>query len=169
MKAAGLDAGIRARLLLRLYRADFRNEMGGVLVETYRYRASYAIQRSGGALSPMLLWLTALRDSLLNGLGERLRPRSRGAGATGVVTWKSLAAAAQAFVSDRRFRHPDCEFRYVRTGSIGVSKALSVIADYTAVAGGSSEHRTQPDAVSASPKSETTSYSQEEGHEKRCS
>ena len=54
------------RLLLRLYPADFRDEMGDALVETYLYRSSES--------SVIWIWLVALWDSLRNGLGERVRP-----------------------------------------------------------------------------------------------
>ena len=54
------------RLLLRLYPPDFRDEMGEGLVETYRERARET--------SKAVVWCAALRDSLVNGLGERLKP-----------------------------------------------------------------------------------------------
>src|SRR2546422_7650276 len=54
------------RLLLRLYPADFRDEMGEALVETYLHRSREE--------SVALVWCAALWDSLRNGLGERLRP-----------------------------------------------------------------------------------------------
>jgi hypothetical protein len=60
-------------LLLRLYPADFRDEMGEALVETYRDRCRAALHR-GGAPALGWVWLRALADSLRNGLGERLRP-----------------------------------------------------------------------------------------------
>src|SRR5262249_4863252 len=59
------------RLLLRLYPADFRDEMGEALVETYLHRAAET--------SPVWVWWVAFWDSLRNGLGERLRP---------AVAWK---------------------------------------------------------------------------------
>ena len=61
------------RLTLRLYPADFRDEMGEALVETYRDRSRAALQR-GGLLALAGVWLAALGDSLRNGVGERLRP-----------------------------------------------------------------------------------------------
>lgn len=61
------------RLLLRLYPADFRDEMGEALVETYRDRCRAAAAR-GGRLAVAWIWLRALVDSLRNGVGERLRP-----------------------------------------------------------------------------------------------
>jgi putative ABC transport system permease protein len=54
------------RLLLRLYPADFRDEMGEALVETYLHRSREE--------SVALVWFAALWDSLRNGLGERMRP-----------------------------------------------------------------------------------------------
>jgi putative ABC transport system permease protein len=54
------------RLLLRLYPADFRDQMGEALVETYLHRSREE--------SLALIWFAALWDSLRNGLGERLRP-----------------------------------------------------------------------------------------------
>lgn len=61
------------RLLLRLYPADFRDEMGIGVVEVYGDRARVILNRSG-AMGLACLWLRALADSLSNGLGERLRP-----------------------------------------------------------------------------------------------
>jgi hypothetical protein len=60
------------RLLLRLYPADFREEMGAELVETYAARAGTA--RGAGRIALAGVWLDALADSLRNGLGERLHP-----------------------------------------------------------------------------------------------
>src|SRR6266446_7001032 len=54
------------RLLLRLYPADFRDEMGGALVETYLHRSHET--------SVAWVWVVALWDSLRNGVGERMRP-----------------------------------------------------------------------------------------------
>lgn len=64
------------RLLLRLYPVDFRDEMGDVVVETYRDRAREALNR-GGILRLATVWVRALVDSLRNGLGERARPAAR--------------------------------------------------------------------------------------------
>jgi predicted permease len=61
------------RLLLRLYPADFRDEMGPAVVDAYRERARNILHR-GGATGLARLWLHALADSLRNGLAERLRP-----------------------------------------------------------------------------------------------
>src|SRR5262245_54338776 len=54
------------RLLLRLYPADFRDEFGEALVQTY-------LDRSREASLPRVCF-AALKDSMRNGLAERLRP-----------------------------------------------------------------------------------------------
>jgi putative ABC transport system permease protein len=64
-------------LLVRLYPADFRDEMGIGVVETYRERARVALYRSG-AMGLAWLWLRAFADALWNGLGERVRPAASG-------------------------------------------------------------------------------------------
>jgi putative ABC transport system permease protein len=61
------------RLLLRLYPADFRDEMGDALVETYRDRCRAAVAH-GGAAALAVVWLQSLADSTHNGLAERMRP-----------------------------------------------------------------------------------------------
>ena len=61
------------RLLVRLYPADFRDEMGIGVVEAYRNQARVTLNRSG-VMGLAWLWLRALADALWNGLGERLRP-----------------------------------------------------------------------------------------------
>ncbi len=61
------------QLLLRLYPADFRDEMGIGVVEAYRDRARVTLNRSG-AMGVAWLWFRAFADALRNGLGERLRP-----------------------------------------------------------------------------------------------
>lgn len=63
------------RLLLRFYPPDFRDEMGGDLLDAYRRQADEAKQRGG--LRIALVWFAALQDSLWNGLGERLKPAVR--------------------------------------------------------------------------------------------
>jgi putative ABC transport system permease protein len=60
-------------LLLRLYPADFRDEMGEALIETYKDRSREAL-KGGNVFRLAGVWLAALRDSLRNGLGERVRP-----------------------------------------------------------------------------------------------
>lgn len=61
------------RLLQRLYPADFRDEMGDAVVETYRDRAREALTR-GGVTGLAAVWVRVLVDSLRNGPGERARP-----------------------------------------------------------------------------------------------
>lgn len=61
------------KLLLRLYPPDFRDEMGDALVEAYCDRAREALRR-GGIASLVIVWLTALADSLRNGPSERAKP-----------------------------------------------------------------------------------------------
>src|SRR5262249_14219411 len=61
------------RILLRLYPADFRDEMGEDLIATYRDRTDEALKRAG-VLALAAVWGAALRDSLRSGLAERLRP-----------------------------------------------------------------------------------------------
>ena len=61
------------RLLLHLYPADFRDEMGDALVEAYRDRCRDAAER-GGALALVRVWVRALVDSVRNGVAERWRP-----------------------------------------------------------------------------------------------
>lgn len=62
-----------AALMLRFYPPDFRDEMGQALVEAYRDRCRTALDR-GGLPALLLVWLSALVDSIRNGIGERLRP-----------------------------------------------------------------------------------------------
>jgi putative ABC transport system permease protein len=61
------------RLLLRLYPADFRDEIGAAIVDVYRERAGQAMSRHGRPGLAMV-WLRAFVDSLWNGAAERLRP-----------------------------------------------------------------------------------------------
>ena len=65
------------RTLLRLYPCDFREEMGEAVVETYLDRCANAARRGPFALG--LVWIRALFDSVINGIGERLSP---------VVAWR---------------------------------------------------------------------------------
>ena len=61
------------RGLLRFFPEDFRDEMGDSFVEAYRDRARAAAERAGsGAVA--FIYVRAFFDSLLNGIGERLRP-----------------------------------------------------------------------------------------------
>lgn len=61
------------RLVVRLYPADFRDDMGNGVVETYLDRAREALNR-GGVMRLIGVWLRALVDSLRNGPGERAHP-----------------------------------------------------------------------------------------------
>ena len=61
------------RLLLSLYPVDFRDEMGAGFVEAYLDRARIASAR-GGSIALAGVWLRALADSVINGIGERFRP-----------------------------------------------------------------------------------------------
>jgi putative ABC transport system permease protein len=75
---AGEERLVRAsdrwlRLMLQLYPADFRDEMGEALLETYRDRCRAAV-RDGGTRALAGVWLRSLADSTRNGLGERVRP-----------------------------------------------------------------------------------------------
>ena len=74
------------QLLLRLYPADFREELGDAVVRTYCERARLTLAR-GGLVPFAGLWIRALADALRNGPGERLWPaaawrRSGNGGAT---------------------------------------------------------------------------------------
>ncbi|MGH7623268.1 MAG: hypothetical protein ACREMU_13075, partial [Gemmatimonadaceae bacterium] len=60
------------RLLLHVYTADFRDEMGDEIVDSYLERCRQAAAR--GPLSLAGVWMRALLDSMVNGIGERLRP-----------------------------------------------------------------------------------------------
>ena len=60
------------QLLLLFYPPDFRDEMGGGLVDAYLRQAEEAKKR--GAFRAAAVWLAALNDSLWNGLGERIKP-----------------------------------------------------------------------------------------------
>ena len=72
-----LDASGRwMRLLLHWYPADFREEMGESIVETYRDRCRAALQR-GGIMALFGTWIRGLGDAVANGLGERARPGIR--------------------------------------------------------------------------------------------
>jgi hypothetical protein len=61
------------RLLLWLYPADFRDEMGDALAEAYRDRAREALGRTG-IVGLVRVWFAAFADSLHSGPGERARP-----------------------------------------------------------------------------------------------
>jgi hypothetical protein len=77
------------RLLLRCYPADFREEAGDDLIATYKDRAREALVR--GRLALAGVWLSAFRDSIRNGLGERWHPavvwRRRGVTGDATSNW----------------------------------------------------------------------------------
>jgi putative ABC transport system permease protein len=119
--------GLRAserwfRLLLHLYPADFRDEMGPDLVEVYRERAHVALKR-GGAMKLAALWLRALVDAVVNGLGERLRP---------AVSWRRNGNWGRDLELARRrlLRSPVFVAATVGTLTVGLG-AFAVV--YTAV------------------------------------
>ena len=85
------------RLLLRLYPADFREEMGEAMIETYLERCD-AAERRGGRPALAGVWLLALADSARNGLAERARPavRWRRGGNWGRDTERAVRRLARA-------------------------------------------------------------------------
>ena len=60
------------RTLLRFYPRDFREDMGEALVEAYLDRCATAA-RLGGRSALVAVWLRAFIDSMINGIGERMR------------------------------------------------------------------------------------------------
>jgi putative ABC transport system permease protein len=110
------------RLLLRLYPADFRDEMGQAVVEAYGERARQAAGRGG--IGPLAaVWLAALVDSFRNGLGERLRP---------TVSWRRTGDWGRDLERVRRrlFRKPMFVLATVGTLTVGLGTFAVV---YTAV------------------------------------
>src|SRR5262245_4432716 len=103
------------RLLLRLYPTDFRDEFGEALVQTYLDRSREA--------SLLLVWFAALKDSIRNGLGERLRP---------AVSWRRGGDwGLDLELVTRRFRQrPWFTFAVLCTLIVGLSTFAVV---YTAV------------------------------------
>lgn len=108
------------KVLLRLYPADFRDEMGASLVEAYRDRARHAAER-GGTLAVVRLWLRALVDSVRNGLGERVRP---------AVTWRRTGNwGRDAELAVRRLiRAPAFTISMVGTLTVGLGAFAVVYA-----------------------------------------
>jgi putative ABC transport system permease protein len=100
------------RLLVKLYPADFRDEMGNPVAETYLDRAREARTRRGWA-GVAGVWLRALWDALRNGLGERLRP---------AVVWRRAGDwARDAEYAGRRLRRsPGTVAAMVATLTIGL-------------------------------------------------
>jgi putative ABC transport system permease protein len=110
------------RLLLRVYPADFRDEMGIAVVEAYRDRARVTLTRRGAA-GLGWLWLRALADALWNGLGERLRP---------AASWRRSGNWGRDFELARRrlLRSPVFVAATLGTLTVGLG-AFAVV--YTAV------------------------------------
>jgi putative ABC transport system permease protein len=109
-------------LLLRFYPPDFRDDMGKALVETYRDRAREALNR-GGLLQLMGVWMSALRDSLRSGPGERAYP---------AVSWRRGGNWGRDLeIAMRRLRRsPALVLAMVGTLTVGLG-AFAVV--YTAV------------------------------------
>ena len=110
------------RTLLRLYPADFRGEMGEAVVEAYRARARQALEGSG-VWGLAGVWGVALRDSLRNGLAERLRP---------AVPWRRSGdwGRDMELVSRRLRRSPMFALAVLGTLTIGLASFAVV---YTVV------------------------------------
>jgi predicted permease len=110
------------RLLLLVFPADFRDEMGGGVVEAYRERARLTLTRRG-ATGLAWLWLRALGDALWNGLGERLQP---------AASWRRTGNWGRDLGLARRrlFRSPVFVAATVGTLTVGLG-AFAVV--YTAV------------------------------------
>ncbi len=107
------------RLLLRLYPADFREDMGRDLVETYQARSREASSVFGLAG----VWFAALRDSLRNGLGERARP---------AVSWRRTGDWGRDMeMVSRRFRRKPL-FLVAVLGTLTVGLGTFAVV-YTAV------------------------------------
>jgi putative ABC transport system permease protein len=110
------------RLVERLYPRDFRDEMGGALVEAYRDRARDALI-NGGAFRLAALWLRALLDSVRNGAAERMSP---------AASWRRGGDWARdlELVRRRLARSPDFALTAIGTLTIGLGMFAVV---YTAV------------------------------------
>jgi len=110
------------RLLLRLYPADFRDEMGKSVVDAYCDRAREAMKR-GGIVRLALVWMAALGDSLRNGLREHARP---------AVSWRRTGnwGGDMHRVVRRFMRAPVFVLAMVGTLTVGLG-AFAVV--YTAV------------------------------------
>jgi putative ABC transport system permease protein len=110
------------RQLLRLYPADFREELGDAMIETYRDRVREAFERHG-RMGVATTWSLALIDSFRNGFGERLRPS---------VVWRRAGDWGRDLdVASRRLRHrPMFFFAMLTTLIVGLGTFAVV---YTAV------------------------------------
>jgi putative ABC transport system permease protein len=123
MSAHGFPASERwFRRLLRLYPADFRDELGEAMVETYRDRVRDAFDRHGRVGVATTWWLATI-DAVRNGLGERLRPS---------VVWRRAGDWGRDLeVASRRLRHrPVFFFATLATLIVGLG-TFGVV--YTAV------------------------------------
>jgi predicted permease len=100
------------RLLLRLYPADFRDDMGDSVVEAYRDRAREAGARRG-AIGIAGVWVHALTDTLRNGPGERAQP---------AVSWRRTGNWARdaEFATRRLRRSPALVAAVVGTLTVGL-------------------------------------------------
>ena len=100
------------RLLLALYPADFRDEMGRSLVEAYVDRAHAASARRGG-IGVAGVCLRALWDAVRNGLGERMRP---------AVAWRRTGDWARdaEYATRRLMRAPATVAAIVATLTLGL-------------------------------------------------
>ena len=100
------------RLLVKLYPADFRDEMGNPVAEAYLDRAREARTRRG-RIGVAGVWLRALWDAVRNGLGERLRP---------AVAWRRAGDwARDAEYAFRRLRRaPGTVTAMIATLTIGL-------------------------------------------------
>lgn len=110
------------RLLGRLYPADFRDEMGTAMADTYRDRSRRALD-TGSTTQLAGLWGRALVDSVRNGLGERLRP---------AVAWRRAGnwGRDMELATRRLVRAPLFTLATVATLTLGLG-AFAVV--YTAV------------------------------------
>ncbi len=109
-------------LLLRFYPPDFRDEMGVALVETYQDRVREALG-SGRSLGVLSVWAAAFRDSLRNGLGERVSP---------AVSWRRAGDWGRDFekVNRRFLQKPLFLMAVLATLTVGLGTFAVV---YTAV------------------------------------
>ncbi|HEY7188545.1 MAG TPA: ADOP family duplicated permease [Vicinamibacterales bacterium] len=110
------------RLLLRLYPADFRDDMGDGVLDTYSRRARVALDRRG-LTGLAWLWLRALLDALRNGPGERLRP---------AVSWRRTGDWGRDFELARRRLLRSPMFAAATLGTLTVGLAAFAVV-YTAV------------------------------------
>ena len=83
------------RRLLRLYPLDFREDMGDAMVDAYLGRARDALSRR--VITLAWVWIVALADAIVNGVGERARP---------AVSWRRTGNWGRDLeLVGRRLRH----------------------------------------------------------------